>query len=315
LKKNDRRVKGFIKVERINTMSHGIIRKTPDSILWQDYRAANTGMVVFYASDPVSEIPVREIPDDVESPALPDPNYETGTYGFYGCSRTKIRGAFAKSKLRYLFFLTKSAGTKEGFKDKMLVTGYFRISKTTDVQKLHRRYLDEYSCMDADTCTALRADEVHFVSLGDAFEVSPDQLKTWGFNAKVSKQLRIILTAESTAQLLELLKSKPNQREIYGAETKRLSPYDEEEETPDQEEVEQESVAPVADKAPAVKIEMPLAVPEAQDSDASEETVIVVQEDLASPQQDTPPLAEPPVQQAEIPPRQETGPGQEPTPQ
>lgn len=295
------------------------MHKTPDSILWQDYRAANTGMVVFYASDPVSEIPVREIPDDVESPALPDPNYETGTYGFYGCSRTKIRGAFAKSKLRYLFFLTKYAGTKEGFKDKMLVTGYFRISKTTDVQKLHRRYLDEYSCMDVDTCVALRADEVHFVSLTDAFEVSPDQLKAWGFNAKVSKQLRIVLTAESTTQLLTLLKSKPNQRETYVAETKRLSPYDEEDAALDEEETEQESIASITEKAATVEIEMPQAVPVTQDTSAAEETVIVVQEEDAElrepPQPDPAPVAEPPIQQAQIPPQQETAPGQEPTPQ
>jgi hypothetical protein len=300
-------------------MSQGIMHKTPDSILWQDYRAANTGMVVFYASDPVSEIPVREIPDDVESPALPDPNYETGTYGFYGCSRTKIRGAFAKSKLRYLFFLTKYAGTKEGFKDKMLVTGYFRISKTTDVQKLHRRYLDEYSCMDVDTCVALRADEVHFVSLTDAFEVSPDQLKAWGFNAKVSKQLRIVLTAESTTQLLTLLKSKPNQRETYVAETKRLSPYDEEDAALDEEETEQESIASITEKAATVEIEMPQAVPVTQDTSAAEETVIVVQEEDAElrepPQPDPAPVAEPPIQQAQIPPQQETAPGQEPTPQ
>jgi hypothetical protein len=290
-------------------MNHGIMHKTPDSILWQDYRAANTGMVVFYASDPVSEIPVREIPDDVESPALPDPNYETGTYGFYGCSRTKIRGAFAKSKLRYLFFLTKYAGTKDGFKDKMLVTGYFRISKTTDVQKLHRRYLDEYSCMDADTCIALRADEVHFVSLGDAFEVSPDQLKVWGFNAKVSKQLRIILTAESTAQLLALLKSKPNQRAIYVAETKRLSPYDEEEEAPGEEEAEQEPVGSIADNVPVVETAMSQDVPVTEETSGAEETVIVEQ---APPKLDTVPAEEPPAQQAEIPPQLDTTPGQEP---
>jgi hypothetical protein len=201
--------------------------KSPDSILWQDYRAANTGMVVYYSSDPVSEIAIREIPDDADSPVVPEPHYESGTYGFYGCSRTKIRGAFAKSKIRYLFFLTKYAGTKDGFKDKMLITGYYRIAKTADVQKLHLRYLNEYSCIDSTSCIALRADEVQFVALEDAFEVSPDRLKAWGFNAKVSKQLRIILAAETTAELLSFLKSKPNRIDSYVGETKRLSPYEE----------------------------------------------------------------------------------------
>jgi hypothetical protein len=216
-------------------MSYGKIQKSPDSIIWQDYRASNTGMVVFYASDPISEVPVREIPEDIDSPMAPEPNYETGTYGFYGCSKTKIRGAFAKSKLRYLFFLTKYAGTKDGFKDKMLVTGYFRIAKTADVQKLHLRYLDEYSCVDAPGCIALRADDVHFVSLSDAFEVTADQLKTWGFNAKVSKQLRIILSPEHTTLLLDALKAKKNQRDAYIMETKRLSPNEDAEEKSDHE--------------------------------------------------------------------------------
>ncbi len=209
-------------------MSTGIMRKSPDGIVWQDYRAANTGMIVFYASDPVSEIPIREIADDADSPVVPEPNYESGTFGFYGCSKTKIRGAFAKSKIRYLFFLTKYAGAKDEFKDKMLLTGYYRVAKTADVQKLHLRYLSEYSCIDATTCIAFRADEVHFVSLQEAFEVSAEQLKTWGFNAKVSKQLRIVLSAEHTTQLLEHLKSKTNQLDVYIAETKRLSPLDEE---------------------------------------------------------------------------------------
>jgi len=208
-------------------MSTGFMRKSPDGVVWQDYRAANTGMVVFYASDPISEIPIREIAEDADSPVVPDTNYESGTYGFYGCSKTKIRAAFAKSKIRYMFFLTKYAGTKDGFKDKMFVTGYYRVAKTTDVQKLHLRYLSEYSCIDAATCIAMKADEVHFVALQDAFEVSAEQLKTWGFNAKVSTQLRIILTAEHAAQLLDYLKSKPNHLKLYMAETKRLSPTDE----------------------------------------------------------------------------------------
>ncbi len=208
-------------------MSAGMMQKSPDSILWQDYRAANTGMIVYYSSDPISEIPIREIPDDADSPVVPEPNYESGTYGFYGCSRTKIRGAFAKSKIRYMFFLTRYAGTKDGFKDKMLITGYYHIAKTADVQKLHLRYLNEYSCIDSATCIALRADKVVFVALEDAFEVSPDRLKVWGFNAKVSKQLRIMLTPESTSELLSHLNSKPNMLDSYVAETKRLSPYDE----------------------------------------------------------------------------------------
>lgn len=209
-------------------MSTGIMQKSPDGISWQDYRASTNGMVVFYASDPVSEMAIREIPEELTSAVTPEPNYESGTYGFFGCDKTKIRAAFAKSKVRYLFFLTKYAGSKEEFKNKMLITGYYRVAKTADVQKLHLRYLDDCSCMDVPSCMALRADEVRFVSLSDAFVVSEDKLKEWGYNAKVSRQLRIILTPENTALLLAYLKEKPDQTGAYVTETKRLSPEDEE---------------------------------------------------------------------------------------
>ena len=35
-------------------MGFGIMKQSVESIPWQDYRASNTGMVVFYTSDPVS---------------------------------------------------------------------------------------------------------------------------------------------------------------------------------------------------------------------------------------------------------------------
>jgi len=212
-------------------MTQGIVPKTPDSILWQDCRTSNIGMIVFYASDPVSEIPIRETPDELPSPVSPEPNYETGTYGFYGCDKTKIRVAFTKGKVRYLFFLTKYAGSNEEFKDKVVMTGYYRISKTADVQKIHLRHLDDSSCIDATSCPALRADEVHFVGLTDAYIVTEAQLKAWGYNAKVSKQLRLILSEEDTVLVLAKLKDKPNQLDAYIAETKRLSPDVESEET------------------------------------------------------------------------------------
>jgi hypothetical protein len=211
-------------------MGFGIMKQSIDSVLWQDYRASNTGMVVFYASDPISEVPVREIPEEIDSPILPEPNYENKVYGFFGCIRPKIRQAFFKSKLRYIFFLTKYAGSKEEFKDKFMITGYFRIFKTAEVQKLHLRYIKDSACLETDSCTALRADDVRFVSLQDAFIVDEERLKAWGFNAKINKQLRIVLDAEKTAEVLEYLKSKPDQTAGYIAETKRLEPHGEEEE-------------------------------------------------------------------------------------
>jgi hypothetical protein len=208
-------------------MNFGIMNKSLDSIQWQDYRASNTGMIVFYSSDPVSEIPIREIPEEMDSSIMPEPNYENKVYGFYGCVRPKIRSAFVKAKIRYLFFLTRYAGTKEEFKDKLIITGFFHINKTGDMQKLHLRYIPESSCMDNDNCIALRADEAHFVSLNDAYIVNDEKLKSWGYNAKITRQLRITLDAEKTSLILDWLKSKPNQIETYIKETKRLEPHSE----------------------------------------------------------------------------------------
>lgn len=279
-------------------MSMGIMQKSPDGISWQDYRASTNGMVVFYASDPVSEMAIREIPEELTSAVTPEPNYESGTYGFYGCDKTKIRGAFAKSKLRYLFFLTKYLGSKEEFKDKMLITGYYRIAKTADVQKLHLRYLDECSCIDAASCMALRADEVRFVGLSDAFVVTEEQLKAWGYNAKVSKQLRIILSPENTAQLLAYLKEKPDQLKAYIAETKRLSPEGDEEDSAVEEAGEAEAEA---------EAEETTVIPQ-ENREIQEATVFPPQEELVQPEPASSPqeLQEPPSQpspQADNPPQ------------
>ena len=259
-------------------MGFGIMKQSVESIPWQDYRASNIGMVVFYTSDPVSEMPVREIPEEIDSAILPEPNYENRVFGLFGCIRPKIRQAFVKSKLRYLFFLTKYAGCKEEYKDKFIITGYFRIYKSADVQKLHLRYVKDSACIETDSCIALRADEVRFVSLQDSFLVNDEQLKAWGYNAKINRQLRIVLDAEKTSLLLEYLKSKPDQTEAYIAETKRLQPHEEAEEV--EEPAEYLPIEPTesTESVPAPEIGEGTKEPEpidiAETIQASEETAI-----------------------------------------
>ncbi|MDD5674004.1 MAG: hypothetical protein PHC61_07575, partial [Chitinivibrionales bacterium] len=99
------------------------LKKNVEGFPWQDYRGSNSGMIVLYDSDPLSELPIREVPEDNASATQPDPHYESGTYGVYGCVRPKIRNSFFKSKLRYLFFMTKYVGTKEEFKNAYFITG------------------------------------------------------------------------------------------------------------------------------------------------------------------------------------------------
>ena len=208
-----------------------VMKVSVESAPWQDYRASNTGMVVFYSSDPVSELPVREIPEELPSDILPEPNYETATYGFYGCAKSKIRNSFVKSKIRYLLFITKYAGTNADFKDKVLITGFYKITKVADVKRHHIRYLSDYSCLDEDVCNALRAEEARFVSLEDAFVVNEQVLKSWEYKARITRQTRIVLNEEHTMQVVEHLLSKEDRTEDYVAETQRLWPHASEEES------------------------------------------------------------------------------------
>jgi hypothetical protein len=218
--------------------SSNVMQGSLESVSWQDYRASNTSMVVFYTSDPISELPIREIPEELPSDIPPEPNYETGTYGYFGCSKSKIRNAFHKAKIRYLIFMTKYAGTNADFKDKYFITGYYRITKASDVKRLHIRHLPEYSCLDEDQCYALKAELVRFVALENAFELTDKVLKSWDHKARITKQTRIILNEEQTMKVIEFLNSKDDFTSEYVKETERLQPHgaegEEDDESPEE---------------------------------------------------------------------------------
>lgn len=207
-----------------------IIPKHVDNIPWQDYRGSDKGMVIYYNTDPVSEMPIREVPDELPTDIVPEPNYETLTWGLNSCSHAKIRTAFVKSKLRYLFFMTKYTGANYDFMDQLMITGYYRIYKTANAQKLHIRHLENYSCIGEETCVALRADEAYFLSLNDAFILTPKILESWGATSRITRQTRIILDKEKTAELLEYFNSKTNRTQEYIDETERLWPATDEDE-------------------------------------------------------------------------------------
>ncbi len=206
--------------------SFNVMKGSLESASWQDYRASNTSMIVFYASDPISEIPIREIPEEIPSEITPEPNYETGTYGFFGCSKSKIRNAFFKSKIRYLLFMTKYAGANSDFKDKYFITGYYRVTKVADVKRVHIRNLADYSCLDEDVCYAMRSELVRFVNIEDAFEITDKVLKSWDYKARITRQTRIVLNEEQTSNVIEYLDSKENKLQEYIAETERLQPHE-----------------------------------------------------------------------------------------
>lgn len=216
----------------------GIISKQVDSIRWQDYRGQNTGMVVYYNTEPVSKLPIREVAEELPSDVIPEPNYETATFGFYGCKHSKIRSSFTKKKIRFLFFMTRYSGMKAEYAEDLMVTGFYKIKQIADVQKLHIRYLNEYSCINEDTCSALRADMVHFVSVEDAFKITPEALESWACKSRVTRQTKIILDEEKTDELIKYLKAKKNIVDVYSEETERLQPGIEDEDEGEDEDFE-----------------------------------------------------------------------------
>jgi hypothetical protein len=193
--------------------------------LWQDYRASNVGMVIFYGGDPISELPIREVPVSYPSEIAPEPNYETGTFGFYSCSQAKIRSTFVKSRIRYLIFITKYIGSNEDLKGRYMVTGFYRVTKIADVKRQHIRFCEDFSCLDESVCYALRAEECRFVAAEDAFPVTADVLKGWGFGGRITRQSRIILTEEQTEAVIGHLRGKPDIHDKYIEETTRLQPH------------------------------------------------------------------------------------------
>lgn len=202
----------------------GVIPTHVGSLRWQGYRNSDTGMIVYYNTESVTDIPIREIPEELPSDIIPEPNYETATFGLYGCKYTKIRATFTKKKIGYLFFMTRYLGTQAEFADELMITGFYRIKQFVDVQKLHIRYLNEYSCINEDSCIALRADINHFVSVEDAFRVTPEVLNSWGCKSRVTRQSKILLDEAQSLEVKDYLLSKENQVENYISETERLQP-------------------------------------------------------------------------------------------
>ena len=213
----------------------GLVPTSIDGIRWQDFRSSEIGMIVYYNTDPVSEIPIRELPEELPTEIIPEPNYETGTYGFYGCKHTKTRSSFNKKKIRYLFFMTRYSGTNVDYLDELIVTGFYRINQIADVQKLHIRYLNEYSCINEDSCLALHAEKVHFVAANHSFRITPEVLESWECKSRITRQSKIILNEERTAELIEYLEGKTNIVDLYSSETERLQPaIDEDEDDEDE---------------------------------------------------------------------------------
>ena len=194
-------------------------------ISWQGYRHKETGVIVYYDSNETALLPIRtNIGKKGKSPDA-DPNYETATYGLHSCTASRHRTNFVKNKCGYVFFMTKYQGANDKLKDKMIITGYYKIGSIAEVQKLHLRYfgLDDSSCFAEKACYAFKASEGEgsavFLSDEDSYVLNAASLKSLGIDKKITKATKIELDEEKTKKLLKKFEGKENRIADYIAQT------------------------------------------------------------------------------------------------
>jgi len=132
-------------------------RKHINTSKWQDYRGKAEGILIYLDTSPSSDLPVRDVLNEYGKGFKSEPNYDTNTYGFFGCSNTKLNTSIIKSRRRYFFFGTQYSGALEPFKDKFLIIGYMRIDKILDIRKRHaHNWMETKGDGDAPECINLQ---------------------------------------------------------------------------------------------------------------------------------------------------------------
>ena len=190
-------------------------------ISWQGYRHKETGVIVYYDSSETALLPIRANIGKKGKSADADPNYETATYGLQSCTASRHRTNFVKNKFGYLFFMTKYQGTEKKHKDKIMITGYYKIANVAEVQKIHIRNLgmEDSSCFNEKLCYALKADEAVFLSEEDCYVLTKASLSALGIDKKITKATKIELDEEKTKKLLKKFEGKENKIADYIAKT------------------------------------------------------------------------------------------------
>ncbi|MCL1947371.1 MAG: hypothetical protein FWF51_09540 [Chitinivibrionia bacterium] len=201
----------------------GLNAITTSVVAWQGYRHKDIGVLVYYDSSKTSMLPIR-------AASVADPNYETKTCGLYGCNASQHRTLFVKNKFGYLFFMTKYQGKNAKLKDKMIITGYYKIGSIADVQKAHMRYVEDNSCYCEKICYALKASvnekgesDAVFLSDEDAYVLNDAALKMLGIEKKITKATKVKLDEDITKKLLKKFEGKENKIADYISQTQANS--------------------------------------------------------------------------------------------
>ena len=173
---------------------------------WQTYHPSMiAGRLCYYLCTPQSDLPVR----DVEY-GCTEPNYETETYNlFCSCNQQNVHSD-VQCGVSHILFLTRYHGRNESYKNRFFIVGYYEIGGS---QRIHER-------------TAIRAKNLHFVSVEHAYEITDkrwERIKPPSARKLTSmRQATQRITDNLLDEILQHLSDKQNCVEDYVREVERL---------------------------------------------------------------------------------------------
>lgn len=164
------------------------------------------GRFCYYRCTTQSDLPVREV-----EYGCTEPNYETETYNlFCSCNQQNVHSDVQNDGLSHILFSTRYHGRNESYEDRIFIVGYYEIGWT---QRIHGR-------------TAIRAKNLHFVSVEHAYEITDKRWKRIKpHGAEKLTNLRYLtqrITGDLLDEILQHLADKQNHVDDYVKEVKRL---------------------------------------------------------------------------------------------
>jgi len=191
-------------------MSKNRKKSSSDSASYRDVRPPNPpwtplkpgggskAALSFYYSDPLSNIPVRDVSHKNDPKA--DPNLETLTFGLFSTCDKTMRATIAREGIELHFFCTNRSGVR-------VLTGYYRVGWHYKVPTTKDDYM-------------LAAREARFVAPGFPLHELTPYLR----GVQLDKRFRTFryIDGKTAALLLLLLKDTPDATSQYVSEIHRL---------------------------------------------------------------------------------------------
>jgi len=175
--------------------------------LWTPFPASDVGKLVYFLCTKSSVLPIRDVLNDQGQGLKLEPNYETGTYNFCRfCNQPSVVAAI-RHDYRYLLLVTRYTGLDPRFWGQYYVVGYYDLE----------------GWMELGTRKAVKAKQLKFVRIEDAFHVTPEICRKWGTSYGNLRWLTQVLQGEDFEEVLEHLQRAPNATSEYITEVKKLS--------------------------------------------------------------------------------------------